>query len=306
MLVIFVGLAAAWCTIWDAMDLRFSVVIATHGRPEVLLRSIESFRAQSFPPENFEIIVVDDGSPEPVAPLLDRLQGHLCLRVIRQSNQGPAAARNQGLKEARGAYIAFTDDDCCPDPQWLTELSSAFSRHPSAAVGGLTVNSLGKNRYASASQMLIDFLYGYYAGRSAGHAFFTSNNLAFPAGALRGLGGFDTRFRLAAGEHRECRKYWLMAVSSFFSTLLRNEMVTGSPEMEACGAGPGATPPPATAPGGFLPAFPRLFPGIVRNSFSRRSAHKRHRRRSRRRRWRRRCAVRSAYCRRRRSSKQSG
>src|ERR1051325_2751517 len=97
-----------------------------------------------------------------------------------------------------------------------------------------------------------------------------------------------------------------MAVSSFLSTLFKKERVAGSPAIEAWGCGPGALPPLTPRllpePDGFLPAFLRLFPGIVRNSFSRRSAHTHRRHIPRHRKSRRRCAVRSAYCRRRQSS----
>jgi len=151
---------------------------------------------------------VDDGSPTPVEPLLDDLKAELPLRVIRQRNQGPAAARNLGLRSALYEYIAFTDDDCCPHADWLAALNQVFNQNPLCAAGGLTTNALPANRYATASQLLIDYLYAYYGARPEGPAFFTSNNLAFPAEDLRRIGGFDNMFRLAAGEDRELCERW--------------------------------------------------------------------------------------------------
>jgi GT2 family glycosyltransferase len=189
-------------------EARFSITIPSHGRPAALRRAVESFRGQSFPRNRFEIIVVDDGSPTPVEPFLDDLKAELPLRVIRQRRQGPAAARNLGLRSASSEYIAFTDDDCCPHADWLAALNEAFTQYPQCAAGGLTTNALPANRYAAASQLLIDYLYGYYGARPGGPAFFTSNNLAFPAEDLRRIGGFDNMFRLAAGEDRELCERW--------------------------------------------------------------------------------------------------
>jgi hypothetical protein len=58
--------------------------------------------------------------------------------------------------------LAFTDDDCEPDCQWLDAMASAFTEKPDAAVGGRTVNALQHNPYAITSQMLVDYLYSYY------------------------------------------------------------------------------------------------------------------------------------------------
>ncbi|MEI8319890.1 MAG: glycosyltransferase family A protein, partial [Planctomycetia bacterium] len=84
-----------------------TVVVPTYRRPQQLRRCLEALAAQTFP-EPWEVVVVDDGSPQPFSaadmPATDRL----ALRVIRQENAGPAAARNRGVREARGEFVAFT------------------------------------------------------------------------------------------------------------------------------------------------------------------------------------------------------
>ena len=86
---------------------RVSVVVPTYNRAELLKEALESIRSQTLPP--LEVVVVDDGSTDHTA--------HICaalgqsIRYIRQDNGGPAAARNTGIRDARGEWIAFCDSD---------------------------------------------------------------------------------------------------------------------------------------------------------------------------------------------------
>jgi glycosyltransferase involved in cell wall biosynthesis len=85
----------------------FSVVIPTHDRLELLKRTVQSIRQQSFP--DYEIIVVDDGSRDGTIDWL--AENNSWLRGIRQSNKGPGAARNAGAQVSHGQYLAFLDSD---------------------------------------------------------------------------------------------------------------------------------------------------------------------------------------------------
>jgi len=102
---------------------RVSVVIPTHNRAAMLERALQSVLAQTYP--DFEVIVVDDGSAEPVAGMVERLCDPR-LRVLRlEPNRGVARARNAGIAEARGDWIAFLDDD----DEWLpAKLSLQMAR----------------------------------------------------------------------------------------------------------------------------------------------------------------------------------
>jgi len=186
----------------------FTVVVPTYARPGPLAACLGALAALDYPADRFEVVVVDDGSPEPADAVAEGFTGRFQLRVLRQTNNGPAAARNAGAKTARGRWLAFTDDDCRPDPGWLTALRHAFDAAPDALVGGRTVNVLTANPYAEASQLLIDYLYGYYNRPERRDWFFASNNLALPRDAFAALGGFDTRFPRAAGEDRELCNRW--------------------------------------------------------------------------------------------------
>ena len=183
-----------------------SVVVPTRGRPGALKRCLESLSRQDYGTDAFEIVVIDDGSPQPVT--LPELASGAPLTLHRQPQGGPAAARNHGLEHARGEYVAFIDDDCEASPDWLSELVGTLQEHPGAGVGGPVVNDLACNRFAEASQALVSFLCEYYNANPEDARFFTSNNLAFPRAALMEAGGFDAEYQRAAAEDRELCDRW--------------------------------------------------------------------------------------------------
>jgi glycosyltransferase involved in cell wall biosynthesis len=191
------------------MAAALTVVVPTRGRPAALRRCVASLLAQRLPDDAaLDVIVVDDGSVPPVT-LDPPPPGAPPVRVIRQENQGPAAARNAGLRAATGALVAFIDDDCEATPSWAASLLAAAARHPGSGRGGRVVNALAANRCAEASQLLVSFLCEYYARQEGGARFFTSNNLAFPREALVAADGFDARYQRAAGEDRELCDRWV-------------------------------------------------------------------------------------------------
>ena len=178
-----------------------SVVIPTRNRAEKLARCLAALARQTLSPAAFDVIVVDDGSEVPV----DRAIGNglpMSVKVLRVPHGGPAAARNRGVEQAAGEVVAFTDDDCEPEPGWLAALLAALASGTAPGAGGRVVNALPRNRYAEASQLLVSFLCEYYNG-PGGACFFTSNNLAFSREAFETAGGFDERYQYAAGEDRE-------------------------------------------------------------------------------------------------------
>ncbi len=96
----------------DASTLAFTMVVPTYGHPEGLRACLESLATQRYPGSRFEVIIIDDGSAIPAVPIAASYDDRLQIRVRRQANAGPAAARNHGGMSARGSYIAFLDDDC--------------------------------------------------------------------------------------------------------------------------------------------------------------------------------------------------
>src|SRR5215213_8651019 len=117
-----------------------SVVIATLNHPALLDRCLGALVRQTLPMEQFEIILVDDGphtaTETVVRDLVHRYPGlHVQYRVAGPAH-GPAAARNVGWRTAQGAVIAFTDDDCIPDAEWLEAGLRALSASEAGAIWG--------------------------------------------------------------------------------------------------------------------------------------------------------------------------
>jgi GT2 family glycosyltransferase len=187
----------------------FSIVIPTYNRPERLDQCLRSLAMLDYPRNCFEVIVVDDGSPTSMERITTPYQQQLNLMLIRQTNAGPAKARNVGAMHAKGQFLVFTDDDCMPASNWLTALATRVATNPDCLIGGQALNALPDNLYSTASQVLIDYLYSYYNSRPQSSTFFASNNLAVPTDRFHQLSGFDTSFPLAAGEDREFCDRWL-------------------------------------------------------------------------------------------------
>ncbi len=191
-----------------AEEIRYSIIIPTRNRPHQISACLDAIAQLRFPVESFEAIVVDDGGSVALDAYVDAYRPRFQVSLIRQEQLGPAAARNLGAARARGTYLVFSDDDCRPQPDWLSRLSTDISESPEAAIGGLTVNGLPENVYSTASQMLIQFLCEYFNRDPADARFVTSSNLTFPAGRFRSLGGFSTEFAFAGGEDRELCDRW--------------------------------------------------------------------------------------------------
>lgn len=109
----------------------FSVVVCTYNGAARIGRCLEALQNLDYP--DFEIVVVDDGSTDKTAELVGRYRG---VRLIESGHAGLSAARNRGAREAKGEIIAYTDDDCRPDVQWLQWLADAFVRRAWDACGG--------------------------------------------------------------------------------------------------------------------------------------------------------------------------
>ncbi|GKS59285.1 hypothetical protein YTPLAS18_28120 [Nitrospira sp.] len=183
-----------------------SVIVPSYNRPHAIADCVAALRSSTYPRDRFEILVVDDGSPVPIASSLHDIQGHPRVTVLRECNAGPSAARNLGVSQARGEFLAFTDDDCRPAREWLQRLVEVAQAAPTGMIGGRTVNGLGGNLYSSLSQVIVEEAYSYLHGRKSELAFFASNNMLLSADQYRRIGGFDPAFRVS--EDRDLCDRW--------------------------------------------------------------------------------------------------
>lgn len=186
-------------------SIHSSVIIPSYNRPGQLAACLEAVVAQidDLP---FEVVVVDDGSHEPLARVCAGFGTRV--RCIRQDNAGPAAARNRAVSAARGRFLAFTDDDCRPRAGWLKALRTAHAGVAHRIVGGVIVNGRPGDPFATASQDLADYLYDYFGATEGTAPFFTTNNMGCDRAAFLELGGFDESFGRNGAEDRDFGLRW--------------------------------------------------------------------------------------------------
>ncbi len=187
----------------------FSVIVPTYERAQQLIVCLRALSGQTYPHDRFEVIVVNDGGTTFPKPEVEEFVKTLNVRFVTQNHSGPASARNYGVKHATGDFLAFTDDDCAPAPNWLQALADRFASLPDCALGGRTINGVADNLYSTVSQLLVDYLYAHCNSDPQRSTFLTSNNLALPVKCFHAIGGFDAAWKRAAGEDRELCDRWL-------------------------------------------------------------------------------------------------
>lgn len=170
------------------MQTKISVVIPTYKRPVLLINCLAQLFKQTLNPVFFEVIVVSDGfdqeTESAMQPWLQKKPNVLFLHTAEK--RGPAAARNLGWLSARSSLIAFTDDDCLPDKNWLSSFLKAYQGQDFIAFTGKTTVPLPPRPTD-------------YAMNTAGleNAEFITANCVCTKKALFKTGGFDERFSLA-------------------------------------------------------------------------------------------------------------
>lgn len=177
-----------------------SVVVATHDRPQRLLRLLDALRAQSLGTERFEVIIIDDGSAaETRAALAEQLAGgRLEVRVERNHRAlGPGAARNRGWRLARAPLVAFTDDDCAPCANWLA--AGVAAARPGTITQGPTL--------PDPTELAADGVFSRTVRVESLGPRYETCNIFYPRDLLERVGGFDERFGLAPGGE-DCDLAW--------------------------------------------------------------------------------------------------
>ena len=117
----------------------FSVIIPSYNRKDDLEALLPALVNQTLPTDQYEVILVDDGSTDGTDEFANtfRERSPMRLRFLKQDHRGAGAARNYGMQEASGQVFVFIDSDCIAPPNWLAEIRKAFDRDPSIdAFGG--------------------------------------------------------------------------------------------------------------------------------------------------------------------------
>jgi len=162
------------------MENKISVVIPAHNRVGFLSSAIERLLEQDYPKEKYEIIVVGYKKDDTIDDVKKKFSDER-LRFFTIDSKFPDKKRNFGIKKSRGQIIAFTDDDCLPEKNWLKKINEAFERDKTiSGVEGLTWND-NKRLYCHATENLTGNKY-------------PACNYAFKKSVLEDVAGFDENY----------------------------------------------------------------------------------------------------------------
>ncbi|WP_108422900.1 glycosyltransferase [Flagellimonas amoyensis] len=117
------------------MNTFFSIVVPVYNRPEEIRELLESLRKQDFK-EDFEVVIVEDGSSESSERVVEGFQDKLHISYYYKSNSGPGDSRNFGMQRAKGNYFIILDSDCILPQQYLTEVDKELKREFVHCFGG--------------------------------------------------------------------------------------------------------------------------------------------------------------------------
>lgn len=180
----------------NSSQLILSVVIPTHNKPVDVVRCIKHIVEMKFSYGGFEIIVVDDGSNDPVCKMLDSIDTKgITFRCLRLTGKGPACARNAGIRVAHAPVVAFCDDDAIPQNGYLDAIYRPFvegaeeSNKQVIGVEGAVIPVDGDELG----------LLGASPSNTTGGVYLTCN-IAFRKDVLVSIGGLDESFRYPAFE----------------------------------------------------------------------------------------------------------
>ncbi len=177
------------------MTPRVSVVISTFNRLDLLQELLAALKVQTF--KKFEVIVVDDGSSVPVAPVLEKLAKKLGypLTIVTQPNGGAAAARNAGILKARGEIVVVTDDDMLVQEGFLAEHVKAHDAGFTLVLGHIAYDeSLGDKPLFERfhAQQLARFVERYTQHPADVRGVMVcTGNVSFRRAEYLAVGGFD-------------------------------------------------------------------------------------------------------------------
>jgi glycosyltransferase involved in cell wall biosynthesis len=174
---------------------RVTVCVSTRNRSQLLRRLVDHLEQQSIGVESFELVVVDDGSTDGTSEVLYELAAITRLRMSvhrNETSRGPAAGRNLAWRHGAAQVCAFTDDDCRPTPEWLEAGLQAVGDGRVHVAGAVSPSPEDWSRVGPFSRYLIH--------TRANARWFAAANLFVQRQDLEAVGGFDERYRGAAGE----------------------------------------------------------------------------------------------------------
>lgn len=201
----------------------YSVIVPTYNRSNDIINALSHLIEQTISKNNYEIIIVDDGSTDDTKEKVTEFVGQYPdynIKYFYQKNAGPAKARNLGIKESNGEIVFFTDDDCAVPPDWMKTLLLGLKKHPKAAgAGGWYLppesdmeKTAGFWQRRSAHYFTHEVLTNPFRQyeilsndpfRCFGFSAFNTANICYKKSVLEKVGGFKEDFYWPGGEDNE-------------------------------------------------------------------------------------------------------
>jgi len=186
------------------MSINFSVVIPTYHRPKELMRCIMGVLVQEIPKDSYEIIVVDNDVEGSAETTIHQMKtGKVNIHYVQRFSNNVSEARNLGAKTGKGEWIAFLDDDCVPNPDWLQTAMEFLqgNSHPGLVFGG---GYLGKSETKIMHHPQVIFL-SKDKYLVEGNCFFRRSEYLAEGGMRSDLGPNEKRFGYHEGSELQDR-----------------------------------------------------------------------------------------------------
>lgn len=174
---------------------RYSVIVPARNAAGTLGECLGALVEQSVARDDYEVLVVDDGSTDRTT----EVAGHFPVRLLHQSPSGPASARNLGARQARGELLLFTDADCAPTPTWIEDLVRPLEADHLVVAAKGAYRTRQRSLLARFAQAELEEKYGALR-RTPCIDFIDTYSAAFRRDAFWEAGGFDPAFPAASNE----------------------------------------------------------------------------------------------------------
>jgi glycosyltransferase involved in cell wall biosynthesis len=168
-----------------------SVIIPVYNDADRLQRCLRALEAQTYPSDRYEVIVVDNASDESIEPLVAQFPQ---AKAEFESQRGSYAARNRGVKMARGDVLAFTDADCVPAPTWMEAGVSRLDKDANiGAVGGRIVMSFKEGHPTPVE--LVDAIISLNQEKNCKQGYAVTANVFVRQSMVEEIGTFNARLK---------------------------------------------------------------------------------------------------------------
>ncbi len=180
-----------------------SVIIPHRNDSYRLAQCIEALTNQTYPRKMYEIIVVDNCSDNIHKQKLTNINNDYKIILLNQPKLGSYAARNLGFEHSKGDFIAFTDSDCVPEPDWIENGLNAFSESDNCGFIGGRVNIFFNEENNPSSLELFDNLFSLNQENYINYNFAATANLFTSEKVINNVGSFNENL-YSSGDKEWC------------------------------------------------------------------------------------------------------